>query len=103
MMRHRILPLLAALALVAGACGGGGGGDVADQDPAPRTPDVTGPTVATEPGQAETGPDGVPTGPSPTAPEDRRFAFEAPLVEGGTYDGTQLAGRDVAIWFWAPW
>lgn len=102
-MRRRILPLLAALALVAVACGGGDGGGLADRDTAPRTPDVTGPTAATEPGQAATGPDEVAADPSPDASPDRRFAFEAPLVEGGTYDGTQLQGRDVAIWFWAPW
>jgi len=25
------------------------------------------------------------------------------LVGGGQIDGAELAGRDVALWFWAPW
>jgi hypothetical protein len=29
--------------------------------------------------------------------------FRAPLLDGGTLDGTTLAGKDVAFWFWAPW
>jgi len=29
--------------------------------------------------------------------------FSGPLLEGGTLDGTTLAGQDVALWFWAPW
>ena len=29
--------------------------------------------------------------------------FEAPLLDGGTFRGEDLAGTDVAFWFWAPW
>ncbi len=29
--------------------------------------------------------------------------FEAPLLAGGTFRGEDLAGKDVAFWFWAPW
>ena len=29
--------------------------------------------------------------------------FEAPLLGGGTIRGADLAGQDVAFWFWAPW
>lgn len=29
--------------------------------------------------------------------------FTAPRLGGGTVDGRDLAGRDVAFWFWAPW
>jgi hypothetical protein len=29
--------------------------------------------------------------------------FEAPLLDGGTLRGADLAGKDVAFWFWAPW
>ena len=29
--------------------------------------------------------------------------FEAPLLSGGTFRGADLAGKDVAFWFWAPW
>jgi len=31
------------------------------------------------------------------------LAFEAPLLDGGTFRGEDLAGKDVAFWFWAPW
>jgi hypothetical protein len=31
------------------------------------------------------------------------LAFEAPLLDGGTFRGEDLAGTDVAFWFWAPW
>ena len=29
--------------------------------------------------------------------------FSAPLLSGGTIEGASLAGKDVAIWLWAPW
>jgi hypothetical protein len=29
--------------------------------------------------------------------------FEYPLLGGGTIRGADLAGKDVAFWFWAPW
>ena len=29
--------------------------------------------------------------------------FSAPLVGGGQLEGGDLAGRDVVLWFWAPW
>ncbi|MEX2440418.1 MAG: hypothetical protein WD739_11185 [Actinomycetota bacterium] len=29
--------------------------------------------------------------------------FSAPQLGGGTVEGASFAGRDVAIWFWAPW
>lgn len=28
--------------------------------------------------------------------------FRAPLVGGGEFDGAALAGKPVALWFWAP-
>ncbi|MDQ3931340.1 MAG: redoxin domain-containing protein [Actinomycetota bacterium] len=31
------------------------------------------------------------------------FAFVATTVSGEQFDASQLAGRDVAMWFWAPW
>ena len=34
-------------------------------------------------------------------PEVLRFA--APRLSGGTIDGEDLSGQDVAFWFWAPW
>jgi hypothetical protein len=29
--------------------------------------------------------------------------FTAPVLGGGTLRGADYAGKDVAIWFWAPW
>ncbi|MPZ74845.1 MAG: hypothetical protein GEU74_16810 [Nitriliruptorales bacterium] len=29
--------------------------------------------------------------------------FTADLVDGGQLNGGELAGRDVVLWFWAPW
>lgn len=29
--------------------------------------------------------------------------FEAPTLDGSTFRGSELAGKDVAFWFWAPW
>lgn len=31
------------------------------------------------------------------------LAFTAPDLEGGTFDGSDYAGRDVILWLWAPW
>lgn len=31
------------------------------------------------------------------------LSFEAPKLGGGQVDGDDLRGKDVAIWFWAPW
>ena len=29
--------------------------------------------------------------------------FTAPSLEGGAITGADYAGKDLAIWFWAPW
>ena len=29
--------------------------------------------------------------------------FTAPRLGGGTVEGADYAGKDTAIWFWAPW
>lgn len=29
--------------------------------------------------------------------------FSAPAVGGGQVVGADYAGRDLALWFWAPW
>lgn len=31
------------------------------------------------------------------------LAWDAELVGGGQLSGGDLAGRDVVLWFWAPW
>ncbi len=44
------------------------------------------------------------SGPSSTGPAQvvEVLDFSAPLVGGGTIDGSSLAGRAVLLWFWAP-
>lgn len=39
--------------------------------------------------------------PGRAVPDVLRFA--APRLSGGTIDGEDLSGQDVAFWFWAPW
>ena len=67
--------LLLTLCLVAVACGGGGA------------------------------PASAPTASSEAAAGDlpQNLAFTADLVGGGQLEGGDLAGRDVVLWFWAPW
>ena len=36
-----------------------------------------------------------------TVPEVLRFS--APRLGGGTVEGEDFSGQDVALWFWAPW
>jgi hypothetical protein len=38
-----------------------------------------------------------------TPPAAPVLAFTAPRLGGGTIEGADFAGRDVAFWFWAPW
>lgn len=50
----------------------------------------------------------APTGPQTQAPmEDAGIPeilnFSAPQLDGDTVDGADYAGKDVALWFWAPW
>jgi hypothetical protein len=43
-----------------------------------------------------------PESPEPVAVADV-LRFTAPRLGGGTVVGEDLAGDDVAFWFWAPW
>lgn len=38
-----------------------------------------------------------------TPPVAGVLTFTAPKLGGGTIEGADFAGRDVAFWFWAPW
>jgi hypothetical protein len=55
------------------------------------SPTTSGPTSAPPPSA------------SATAAVPEILDFRAPLVGGGMFDGGELAGAPVAIWFWAPW
>ncbi len=37
----------------------------------------------------------------PAVPDE--LNFDAAEVSGGTFDARSLAGKDVVMWFWAPW
>jgi hypothetical protein len=82
------------LALVAAACAGDQG------DRAPRMPAA--PVTATPSEQA-----GSPQGDQGTtedaSPAPRELRFTAPALGGGQVRGREFAGRDLVIWFWAPW
>ncbi len=95
-MRSLRLTLVATvLAVVAAACAGGAEPLVEDET-TPATADTSSPT--------STSPAPTTDGASPGDAAERLFAFQAPLITTGeTYDASPLAGRDVAIWFWAPW
>lgn len=41
------------------------------------------------------------TGVEPPVAEELKFTAET--VDGETFDGTTLAGKDAVLWFWAPW
>lgn len=91
--------LVAALGLVASACGAKGdrGDDVqaGTSVPAPRAPE-TAPAAAP----------GVPYAPTTTAPGvevPKALRFTATGVGGMKIVGADYAGKDVALWFWAPW
>ena len=75
--------LLAAVALAVSGCAG-------DSDQTVTPP-------ASEPG-AE-----VSAGQSDTAAVQPELAFTADLIGGGQLEGGDLQGRDVVLWFWAPW
>ena len=53
----------------------------------------------------------APAGPAvDDPPEDRAgdgvpaaLDFSLPDLNGGQVDGAELVGRDVVLWFWAPW
>ena len=41
--------------------------------------------------------------PAPGATVPEILDFTAPALGGGTVHGTSFAGKDLALWFWAPW
>ncbi len=75
-MRRLLSSVLSVLVLA--ACGGGAG-DTA---------------------QSAGAPDG--TAEAPVA-ADAALDFTATTIDGGQIEGSSLEGRDVVLWFWAPW
>lgn len=91
--RARIAAAASIAAIVAGACSSSA--PVPDRSAA-ATPTsgqaVASPTPARDPDEPSTRPE-------PAA----ILGFSAPLLAGGQLEGSSLEGRDVALWFWAPW
>lgn len=60
----------------------------------------TGSTGPTESATGSTGPRASGSETDAAAPAALQFA--APLVGGGKFDGADVAGSPVVLWFWAP-
>lgn len=90
--RRTVSMLLVAGALTLSACGTDAG-PTADTGAAMTTPTVE----ATTPVLEET----AEAPPAVEVPE--LLDFTAETVDGGTFDGADLAGTDALLWFWAPW
>jgi thiol-disulfide isomerase/thioredoxin len=96
-MRGRVSALCVALALALTACGG-------EQPTTGTTPQTT----ASQPSASGAAPSPTmtegtssPDVPAGTVPEV--LDFTAQTVDGGTFDGSTLAGTPAIVWFWAPW
>jgi hypothetical protein len=63
--------------------------------------------VETTAAPAVTTPAQVPAQPTPAAtgaaPTPKLLNFTAPRLGGGQVVGSELVGKDVAMFFWAPW
>ena len=103
--------LLLAGALVLGPACTSGAEDTeasAAASPSPVTPAVEDPSPASVPATIDpteaASPTPDTTGVATPAPANAAVLdFTARRLAGGTFDGVQLAGRDVALWMWAPW
>lgn len=88
--------LVAAIATVLVACSGQGSQAPDDRD------DVASPSAAASGATASPTPSAATTA-TEGAGNAEVLAFTAPDLEGGTFDASEYAGRDVILWMWAPW
>lgn len=58
--------------------------------------------VANGPGQSASVQPGGMTG-GDAMSTDHPLSFQSVTTEGEPFDAAELAGRDVVLWFWAPW
>lgn len=82
----------AALLLLLSACADSP--EVAENSTADE-PATSAPADSDDPGAT------APTGDAST--ESELLAFSAETVGGDQFNGAELAGEPVALWFWAPW
>ena len=95
----RLRRLLATAVAVTGAsvAAGCGADDAATPSAGPSTAASGAPTSIA----ATTGPAPAPAPAKAEVPDVLRF--RAPGIDGSEVVGADYAGRDVALWFWAPW
>lgn len=94
----RRLALLLVILLLAVACSGGGesasggGGSASEPATVPSSTQSTGPEVASGPSVDSGG---------QSTPEI--LDFQSQTVSGDAFQGGDFAGKDLMLWFWAPW
>lgn len=69
-------------------------------------PEATEDNTAAEPADTKAGDSNDPETAEPAAEAgagSELLAFSAETVRGEPFDGAELAGEPVALWFWAPW
>lgn len=98
---------LAAAALVLSACGSGEGTEAASEASPTTTVEQTQEATPTPtPEATETAETAETTEPAQTEEPvalPAALDFEAPTVDGGTFEGASLLGQDSVLYFWAPW
>lgn len=99
----RFLPsvtIAAALAVLTAACGGNTGRGTASPTTA-QTDAVT--TTGAPTPDATSAPTGTPATTAKPADVPEQLRFSVAGIDGAQVVGADYAGKDVAMWFWAPW
>lgn len=93
----RVMLPLAVLALVATGCGDGAGAPTAARSASSTSSTAATPGTAGEPGTS------APTTATASTDVPEALRFTVAGVDGAQVVGADYAGKDVALWFWAPW
>jgi len=88
MVPRHLVPLTIVLVALAASCAEPAGGPASMRGPSGPAAEATSPSPSA-------------TGPQAEVPAELRFT--APRLGGGTIRGSAYAGRDLVMWFWAPW
>lgn len=101
--RRRTVPVLLIVGVLTLSACGDAADPTAGTDEAVTTPTVVGtPSVREETPSPDT--EAEPTVEAPPVVEvPEVLDFTAETLDGGTFEGASLAGRDALLWFWAPW
>jgi hypothetical protein len=94
----RALTAILLLPIAVASCSSSEGTDTGGAPSQPAESSAVQPSP--EPGGGGGGGGGDRNGGGPV-PEVLRFS--APRLGGGTVEGEDFSGQDVALWFWAPW